>query len=397
MRATPAALQSGHSDRWLVSPVLCPRSSLSIRVLHIIPTLDRDGTGTQLVLLATHLPRDSFDIHVVALDRGGPLVAHLREAGVAAEVVGRRWLADPLAYWKLRRHIRRLRPDVVHTWGAAGPFSRRAAVREGCRNLIHSERRTRRRRSRWQAWLDRTLAGGSVQVVTDSAAVREDLIGRGLPAEKVTTIPPGVGPAVASGVTRGELLAELGLPSDSRLIGAVGRLVPGKRVKDLIWAAELLSVLHPSVRLVVIGEGPQRQDLESFASLASSPGRVSFLGHRDDVGRILPHLDVLWQGSEDTGTSRAVLEAMAAGVPVVATDTPGHRELVVPGETGFLVPIAGRAQYARTTDQILSDPELAQSLGDSGRRRVKERHSLEQMIGAYVRLYQEQVVGDENR
>jgi glycosyltransferase involved in cell wall biosynthesis len=322
----------------------------------------------------------------------------LHDVGVQAEVIGQRWSADPISYRKLRRHIRRVRPDIVHTWlAAAGGCGRRAAVAEGIARLVHCERRIRPRQTRWQRWLDRRLAARTTRLVTDSATVREHLIARGLPREKLVVIPGGPGPTVPSDVTRSELLEELRLPRDARLIGAIGRLEPRKRVKDLIWAAELESVLHPTIHLLVIGDGPQRGDLERFASLAASPGRVRFLGHRDDVWRILPHLDALWQGSDDEGFSNAVLEAMAAGVPVIATDTPGHRELVVPDETGCLVPIAGRAEYARATDRILSDVELAKRLGNAAQKRVVESFSAEQMARGYAEVYRDLAPTDANR
>ena len=149
-------------------------------------------------------------------------------------------------------------------------------------------------------------------------------------------------------------------------------------MKDLIWAADLLRVLHDNLRLLVIGDGPERSTLERFARLASDLDHIRFLGHRDDVWRILPHLDVFWNGSGYEGQSNAVMEAMAAGVPVVASDIPGNRELVVHGETGFLVPIAGRAARARATDQILNDPALAARLGAAARQRMLEQFSVEE-------------------
>ena len=184
----------------------------------------------------------------------------------------------------------------------------------------------------------------------------------GLPAEKFAVIPPGVPPAPASDVSREELLRELQLPADARLIGVVGRLVPEKRVKDLIWAADLLRVLHDNLRLLVIGDGPQRPQLEQYARMASDLDHIRFLGERSDVWRIMPHLDVLWNASENRSQSISILEAMAAGVPVIASDTPMNRELVVEGETGYLIPLgsrAGRAARARHTDRIFTDPELA--------------------------------------
>ena len=187
-----------------------------------------------------------------------------------------------------------------------------------------------------------------------------------LPAEKLTVIPPGVPPAPASDVSRDELLRELQLPPNARLIGVIGRLVPEKRVQDLIWAADLLRVLHDNLRLLIIGDGPLRPQLEQYARLASDLDHIRFLGERDDVWRIMPHLDVLWNGSENRGMSIAILEAMAAGVPVIASDTPMNREFVVEGETGYLIPLgqrSGRADRARHTDRIFTDATNCRKAG----------------------------------
>lgn len=365
---------------------------MPFRLLHIIPTLDRAGAEKQLVLLATHLPRDEFEVYVCALTRGGPLLAELHDAGIPTAVIGKRWKADPAAYWKLRRHVARLRPDIVHTWlFAAGAYGRRAAIAQKVPSLVHGERCVDAWKNQWQWWLDRRLAERTTRLVANSPGVRDYNVAHGLPAEKFTVIPNGVPPARASDVTRDELCAKLDLPPDARLIGTVGRLWPQKRVKDLIWALELVAVLHPTIRLLVIGDGPQRPDLERYASLASSLDRVRFLGHRDDVWRILPHLDVLWQGSGYEGVPNAVLEALAAAVPVVATDIPGNRDLVIPGETGFLVPIAGRAEYARATDRILADEALARRFGEAGREKALGSFGVQQMVAAYGRLYRETV------
>ena len=195
-------------------------------------------------------------------------------------------------------------------------------------------------------------------------------------------------------MTRDELLRELRLPADARLIGVVGRLVPEKRVQDLIWAADLLRVLHNNLRLLVIGDGPERRQLERYARLASDLDHIQFLGERGDVWRIMPHLDVLWNGSENRGVSVAILEAMAAGVPVVASDTRCNRELVVEGETGFLIPLgsrAGRAARARHTDRLVTDAEFAGRLAAASHRRIAEHFSAERMVSRHVELYSEEL------
>ena len=192
-------------------------------------------------------------------------------------------------------------------------------------------------------------------------------------------IPNGVPPAPAVQTPRRQVLAELGLPQDARLVGLVGRLWPQKRVKDAIWAADLLKVIRSDVHLLVIGDGPHRARLEKFRDQVEIRDKVLFLGHREDVPRLLPHFDVLWSASAFEGQSNTIMEAMAAGVPVVATDIPGTRDLVVHGTTGYLVPTEGRPAtaaavntsvargLAKYTNILLDSPALAQRLGQAAR------------------------------
>jgi glycosyltransferase involved in cell wall biosynthesis len=191
---------------------------------------------------------------------------------------------------------------------------------------------------------------------------------------------------------RDELLHELQLPPNARLVGVVGRLTHGKRVKDLIWAADLLRVLHDNLRVLVIGDGPLREQLERYARLASDLAHIRFLGERDDVDRIMPHLDVLWNAGENAGQSLAILEAMAAGVPVVASDTPCNRELIIENKTGHLVPLgsrAGRAPRARATDRLFTDAALNIRLRAAAIRRAAVHFSAEPMVSYHVKMYRE--------
>jgi glycosyltransferase involved in cell wall biosynthesis len=220
--------------------------------------------------------------------------------------------------------------------------------------------------------------------------VREFYAARGLPAEKFTLIANGIGPfQPVPRAARDELLAELQLPADARLVGAIGRLWPQKRVKDLIWAMDLLKSARDDAHLLIIGDGPQRQRLVRYRDQNQIADRVHFLGERGDVPRIVEHLDCLWLASEYEGQSNAIMEAMAAGVSVVATDIAGNRDLVVPGETGFLVPVGDRAAFTRHTHHLLDDAGLARRLGDAGRRRMLEEFSVERMIERHASLYRQ--------
>lgn len=366
---------------------------MTIRVLLIIPTLDRCGAEKQLTLLASGLPRDQFDVHVCCLTRGGPYREVLERGGIPVTVIGKSWKVDPGAYLRLRRHIASLRPDIVHTWiFAANAYGRQAAVRAGVKHVLAGERCV----DPWKRWhelaIDRYLAKRTQRIVTNSNGVVDFYAKHGIAADKFTVIPNGVelsDPSAAG--DRQQLLRDLGLESNARLVLAVNRLWPQKRIKDLIWAADLIKCVRDDAHFLIIGDGPQRWRLERFTWQCEITDKVHFLGERDDVARILPHADCLWLGSEYEGQSNAVMEAMASGVPVVASDIPGNRDLVVPGETGYLVPVGDRGEFARKGNILISDEELRMRLGNAGRERMGTEFSIEKMIERHSALYRELV------
>jgi glycosyltransferase involved in cell wall biosynthesis len=367
------------------------------RILHVIPTLDQSGAEKQLSLLARGLAaQGEFEVHVAALTRGGPLEAELARSDVPVTVIGKRGKLDPLAFWRLVHQIRRLRPAIVHTWMfAANSYGRAAALRERVPHLIASERCV----DPWKQWhqlaIDRYLARRTERIVVNSTGVREFYERQGIASEKFVVIPNGIDGAEfapADGVTpldRRKLLTQLDLPADARLIGAVGRLWPQKRVKDLIWAIDLFKVIRDDVHLLVMGDGPQRQILERYTRLVEATDRVHFLGHRADVSRILPHLDCVWLGSEYEGLPNVVMEAMLAARPVVATNIAGTRDLIVEGQTGYLVGVGDRASFVRRTRLVLEDAALAQRLGEAGRQRMLTEFGVDRMVEAHLRLYRE--------
>ncbi|MCE5268502.1 MAG: glycosyltransferase [Planctomycetaceae bacterium] len=360
------------------------------RILQIIPTLDRAGAEKQLCLLAAGLPRDEFEVHVCALTRGGPLATDLQSAGVPVRVIGKRWKLDPRAFWQLKQHVARLRPDLIHTWMfAANAYGLAAAKAAGIANVIIAQRCVDPWKSRLKLAIDRAMACRSRAVVVNSDGVRDFYVQHGTPAERIRVIPNGVVLPSPPDSTRRQLLAELGLPEGSRIIGWVGRLWPQKRLEDAIWAADLLKVIRHDVHLLVIGDGPQRDRLHRYREQVRIADRVHFLGQRSDVPRLMPHFDLLWSSSGYEGQSNAILEAMAAGVPVVATDIPGTRDLVLPGVTGYLVPVGSRAGLAKYAERLLNDSALAARLGAAARQRVEQEFSVQHMIDRHVALYRE--------
>ena len=362
------------------------------RVVLLIPTLDRSGAEKQCTLLATRLPRDEFDVHVIALTRGGPHADDLHAAGIPLTVIGKRMRLDPSSYWRLRSTLKRLQPDILHTWlFAANAYGRLCASVIPKARLVVSERCVDSWKSGWQLWLDRRLIARTDRLVGNSPAVVDFYHDLGVPREKLACIPNGIDlPAeVDRDARRSALLEELQLSPETFLGGYIGRLAPQKRVQDLIWAVETLRQIREHLQLVLIGDGPERERLEVFARTVHCSGHVQFLGHRNDAVRFLPAMDAFFLASSFEGMSNSIMEAMAAGVPVVASDIPSNRELVVPGETGFLYKLGdtvGIMQYMR---RLIDEPDLGPRLGAAGRQRIRDQFHVQKMLDGYADLYRQ--------
>lgn len=363
------------------------------RILLLIPTLDRSGAEKQLALLATHLPRPEFSVQVVALTRGGPYAADLKRAGVPLTVLGKRFKCDPVAYWRLRRLLKEQRPDVLHTWlFAANAYGRLAGGRQPPFKVVVSERCVDSWKSGWQLALDRRLAARTTRLVGNSNSVAGFYRQIGVSNDKLAVVHNGVDLPTIPDSARGEIRQQLGIPVEAGVVGFIGRLARQKRLDDLIWAFELIRAQEEHVYFIIVGDGPDRSKLEQFANNLQIGKRVRFLGHRDDAQSLLPAFDLFWLASDFEGLSNSIMEAMAAGLPIVASDIPPNRELVVHGETGYLAPVGDRVAFAQLAQRLLHDRGLAGQLGTAGRARIASEFSVQKMVDGYAKIYRE-VVG----
>jgi glycosyltransferase involved in cell wall biosynthesis len=292
------------------------------------------------------------------------------------------------AWWKLRRFISEGRSGLIHPWDddAALRFATSALFNVPSKGLILTQR-TENSAIHGRSLFDRLFAKRATAIVSSSRFAQSKLSERGWPVATQVLIPDGVSAKSAPAGSRGEFLAELKIPENARLLITVGPLTRDKRIKDLIWAADMLKFFRDDVHLLIVGDGPHRERLERFARQCEIEDRVHFLGDRSDVLRMLPHCAALLSGGGVAGPSVAILEAMMAGVPVVAADTLPNRELIVPKETGFLAPLGDRNQFARTAHQLTIDPALHQRLAAAARLRALEHFTAEQMVSHYLALY----------
>lgn len=362
------------------------------RIVLLIPTLDRSGAEKQLTLLAIGLPKDEFEVSVIALTRGGPLAEDLAAGGIPLTVIGKRSKFDPFSLMRLRSELRRQQPQILHTWlFAANSYGRMCAGTVPRTKIVVSERCVDSWKSGWQIWLDRKLIDRTDRVIGNSQSVVNFYREQGIPASKLDCIPNGIEipdvPCTVNADVRHDLCQKLKFPDDAFIVGYIGRLARQKRVEDLIWAVETLRQIRPNLYLVLVGDGPERERLEQFARNIGVTQHVRFLGHQDQASRWLQLFEVFCLASSFEGMSNSIMEAMSLAKPVIASDIPANRELVVQSQTGFLPKLADSVGFMQFLRQLIDDPRLREKMGQAGRERIRQHFSVPSMVNAYANVY----------
>lgn len=357
------------------------------RILHVVRSLDRYTRASDLLALATALPTGEFEQTILVLDGREPLKRVAARAGIEVVCVDQRWSLDPTALARLAGEIRKRPPHVVHTWDDASRHYVTAVAGNSAWRMLSEwspkERRgfrlfgSKSRRGRPDRWV----------VASDE---EQRTASRRIELDTISVIPPGVPTDTASCLSRDELWSKLNLPEGARLVGTACPLTATSGVKELIWAADMVRVLHPKLRYLIAGDGPQRANLERFGRTAAVPENIVFLGDVADWADIVPHLEVYWQGTEPGKQSTTEpLQAMAAGVSVIASNTPQHAEWIADGTNGYLVPFDARSERTRVTDQFFTDPAHRETMSLAAKQTIAERFSLAARTEAFAKLYRE--------
>ncbi|MFI5397425.1 MAG: glycosyltransferase [Candidatus Binatia bacterium] len=367
-----------------------------IRVLHVIDTL---GVGGTELGLANVIERTQKEIsHAVCCVRnGGATAARLVAQGIPITVLHKRPGNDWSLPLRVARLCRKMAPDIVHSrnWGSIDAIIGARLARVPV--VIHGEhgrdatdpngtsRRRNRARRILSVFLDRIVA---VSDQLGSWLVNEV----GIRASKVSVLKNGVdAQKFQRGSNRAALRRSHGYSPEDVIVGTVGRLDPVKNQVALLEVLAALLPTHPHLRIAIVGDGPERETLAREIANRGLREAAVLLGHRDDVPAVLNMLDVFVLPSLGEGMCNTILEAMAVGLPVVATRVGGNPELVDDGATGQLVPARDTDALAKVIAAYVADERLRQDHGAAGRRRVVEEFTLEGMTERYMQLYQNEV------
>ena len=359
------------------------------RIVHVIPTLKLGGLENVVARLIESL--HDLAEHVVVTPGGDGPMRQRFSKDVQVIPMAERHKPDAWNALRMARLFRSIRPDLVHSrnWSCIDAIV--GARLAGVRIVVHGEhgrdaldpqgRNPRRRVAR------RALGPLVTQFVTVSKDLARWLVEDvGVPARKVLSISNGVDTKRFAPGAREAARLGLGLGAEEFVIGTVARLDP---VKDQVGMIRAFSRVTSDSRavLVVAGDGPSRPDLERTIATLGLEGRVRLLGERGDVPQVLAALDVFVLCSVGEGMSNSILEAMAAGLPVIATRVGGNPELVIDEETGLLVEPLQPEGLAGALGRYLLDPALTARHGRAARNRALSKFSLDAMVADYAHLY----------
>jgi glycosyltransferase involved in cell wall biosynthesis len=373
----------------------------STPVVHVVARLNVGGVARVLDLLAGRMgPEFASTVLTGEPDaREGSLVEELRASGVeVVHVPGLRRrlspLADARALWWLYRHLRRARPRIVNTHTAkAGALGRVAALAAGVPIRVHTfhghvlEGYFDPVRSALFRTVERALAACTTRIVAVSPEIAADLRRFGIPRDKVTVIRLGFDLERLAGGARQALRTELGVPADAPVAGIVGRLAPIKNHRLFLEACRLLHERLPAARFLVVGDGELAPELHAEAERLGLGGAILFTGWRHDLPDVYAALDVAVCCSINEGVPVALIEAGAAGRPVVATNVGGVSDLVADGVNGLLVPGGDAGALAGAIETLLTDRELAERMGQAGARIALAGHGARRLVDETAALY----------
>lgn len=370
-----------------------------LHIVHGVLALDVGGAERLVLDLCRAAVGAGHRVSVVCVERPGKLAPEAVALGAKVVSLDKPTGRHAGFVGKAAEVLAGLRPDVVHTHqtGAAlylGPAARMLAPRVPVVHTIHGNHF--RQAGGWRPALRVRLLTREAAKWTDRFCCVSDEIAAAagrwwtVPRRKLDVVPNGIAVDLPADLPSPAAVREsLEIPPDAAVVGTVGRLAEVKRQDILIRALGLLRAAHPTVRLLVVGDGPERTKLEVLAAELALTDRVRFAGYQPRPEQYLRAMDVFSLTSRSEGFPVSLLEAWRAGAAVAATAVGGIPAVVADGVDGLLFPPGDPAAAAAALGRLLADPGLRQRLAAAGRAALAERYSLDRMAAEYERRYRD--------
>jgi len=368
-----------------------PDTERPYHIARIITWLPRGGIERRLVALLPRLNRPPFRVSLVCIRERGPLADELRQAGVTVSVVPLRSRLDPRGLRSLSHWMHEQKVDLIHSHMYRSNVPATLAARlAGVRHVLCQVHNIDTWETRRQQMMDRWLMRWRTVMLAVSNDVKRDIVDKlSCSPEQVRVLYNGIDVNEYGSVHPDHQLRQaLGIPEGNKVVVVLARLVEQKKHTRLLQALEMCRNELPPVSVLFVGDGKLRGELECEVETRHLGDMVSFAGHRNDIPQILALSDLSVLTSDREGFSNTIIESLAAGVPVVATDVGGNSEAIVDEECGLIVQPDDLAGLARALKTVLKDDGLRRKMSQSARMRA-QHFSLENMLDETRRLYLE--------
>lgn len=367
-----------------------------MKIAQLVLNLNLGGLERLVVNFLSSLDKNTLSISVGSLEEPGDLAGEVQAMGLPITTFGRREGIDLKLIPRIAKWLKRERADILHTHNSAAHFYGSIAGRlAGVKTVIHTKHGRDWPDQPRKVLLNRisSLFTTKIVAVSDNARNVAETVEK-VPRKKVVTIHNGIDVdefKPVSEKTGGGFFPNI--PHGSIIIGTVARLSREKDQKTMIEAFNEIRRKRAGIYLVLAGDGPLKQELETTARKLPCGRDIIFTGALKNIPSLLAELDIFLLTSSTEGISLALLEAAASEVPAVVTNVGGNREVVVDGSTGLIVSPGSSVETAAAVEQLLDDPHFRRSAGIRARERVIEHFSLKGMTGKYERLYRECAAG----
>jgi len=369
------------------------QSASHFKILHLTSTLASAGAETMMVQLINN---NADNKHVVcAVYSGGSYKSKLNKIGIGTYTLIHNPLLIPFIFTNFFLIVLKEKPDIIHSYLFLDNIIARVIGKLTGKKVLCSKRDS----DLWKPWfvhiINRLTAWLADATVTNFKDGIGELKKDGIASQKIIYIPNGKSVADYNNITlsKNEAKKQLGLEQNDFVICFTGRLVWYKGHEYLIRAFSKVLFKYPNAKLLIVGEGKMRKYLESQTRELNLSSSIIFLGNRTDIPQILRATDIFVSPSLRDGMPGAVMEAMAAGLPIVATNADGSKDLIKNYENGIFVPIKNSNAISEKVIELINDKDLAIKLGKNAYNTIAKDFTVEKMVSAYQKLYAS-LVGD---